>query len=212
MDPQPSGHDQFVQPLDPASLRVAVISHLEDAFGPHSGKGSVTFLGTEAIEVLRFGPLPDGLIRYATVGMSVHAMSSAGAGTVDPAGPRAELLLSLRARPGTSHPGVLRSLAILASTPAVEGVVVGPGASLTLGEPLCEGSSAVAVLVAEPGGLVPDLAVAGAVAPVQFLPLLPLTAAEAEFKRVHGAAALEERWLAYGTDLRDPARSSVALD
>jgi hypothetical protein len=107
---------------------------------------------------------------------------------------------------------VLRSLAILASTPAVEGVVVGPGASLTLGEPLCEGSSAVAVLVAEPGGLVPDLAVAGAVAPVQFLPLLPLTAAEAEFKRVHGAAALEERWLAYGTDLRDPARSSVALD
>jgi hypothetical protein len=212
MNPQPSGHDHFVQPLDPARSRVAVIAHLEAAFGPHSGKGSVTFLGTESIDVLRFGPLPDGLIRYATVGMSTHPMSSAGAGTVDPAGPRAELLLSLRARPGSSHPGVLRSLAMLASSPAVEGVLIGPGASLTLGEPLFEGSSAVAVLVAEPGGLVGDLALAGAVSPVRFLPLLPLTAEEAAFKRVHGAAALEERWLAYGTDLRDPARTSVLLE
>ena len=139
-------------------------------------------------------------------------MSSAGAGTLDPAGPRAELVLSMRARPGGSHPGVLRSLAILASSPAVEGVVIGPGASLTLGEPLFEGSSAVAVLVAEPGGLVSDLVLPGAVAPVQFLPLLPLTAEEAAFKRVHGAEALEERWLAYGTDLRDPARASVSLE
>ena len=70
----------------------------------------------------------------------------------------------------------------------------------------------MAVLVAEPGGLVEDLVLAGAVAPVRFLPLLPLTAEEAAFKRVHGAAALEERWLAYGTDLRDPARSSVLLE
>ncbi len=201
-----------MQPFDPAASRVAVISHLEDALGPHSGKGSVTFLGTETIDVLRFGPAPDGLIRYATVGMSVHPMSSAGAGTVDPAGPRAELLLSLRARPGSGHPGVLRSLAILASSPAVEGVVIGPGASLSLGEPLCTGSSAVAVLVGEPGGLVEELALPGAIAPVQFLSLLPLTAEEAAFKREHGAAALEERWLAYGTDLRDPARSSVPLD
>lgn len=186
--------------------------HLEAALGPHSGKGTVTFLGTETIDVLRFGPAPDGLIRYATVGMSMHPMSSAGVGTVDPAGPRAELLLSLRARPGASHPGVLRSLAILASSPAVEGVVIGPGASLTLGEPLVEGSSAMAVLVAEPGGLVADLVLEGAVSPVRFFPLLPLTAQEAAFKRIHGAAALEERWLAYGTDLRDPARSSVLLE
>lgn len=201
-----------MQPQSPLNARVAVIAHLEAAFGPHSGKGSVTFLGTESIDVLRFGTAPDGLIRYATVGMSLHPMSSAGVGTVDPAGPRAELLLSLRARPGSAHPGVLRSLAILASSPAVEGVVIGPGASLTLGEPLVEGSTAVAVLVAEPGGLVEDLVLEGAVSPVRFLPLLPMTAEEAAFKRVHGAAALEERWLAYGTDLRDPARSSVLLE
>jgi hypothetical protein len=29
---------------------------------------------------------------------------------------------------------------------------------------------------------------------------------------VHGAGALQERWLANGTDLRDPGRGSVRLD
>ncbi len=216
MPAQLSGHDQFVQPFaspfDPAAATLAVIAHLEAALGPHSGKGSVTFLGTQPIDVLRFGPAPDGLMRYATVGMCREPMSSAGAGTIDPAGPRAELLLSLRARPGTGHPGILRSLAIIASAPAVEGVMLGAGASLTLGEPLFAGSAATAVLVGEPGGLVADLELPGAVKPVQFLPLLPLLPAEAAFKRLHGAEALEERWLAYGTDLRDPAREAVCLD
>lgn len=48
--------------------------------------------------------------------------------------------------------------------------------------------------------------------PVRFLPLLPMTPSEAAWKRVHGAAALQERWLAHGTDLRDPLRTSVRLD
>ncbi len=172
----------------------------------------MTFLGVQQIDVLRYGPDPDGLMRYATVGMSREPMSSAGAGTVDPAGPRAELLLSLRSVPGAGHPGILRTLATLASSPAVEGVVIGPGASLTLGQPLFDGSRATAVLVGEPGALVPDLTVPGVAAPVRFLPVLPLLAVEAAWKRVHGAEALEERWLAYGTDLRDPARLAVPLD
>ncbi len=67
------------------------------------------------------------------------------------------------------------------------------------------------MLVAEPGGLVGDLVLPGAVAPVQFLPIAAADAEEAAFKRLHGAEALEERWLAYGTDLRDPARASVSL-
>lgn len=212
MPRQPSGHDRIVQPFDPASAVVSVIAHLVAAFGPHSGKGSVTFLGAEPIDVLRFGPAPDGLMRYATVGMCREPMSSAGAGTIDPAGPRAELVLSLRVHPGGTHAGVLRSLAILASAPAVEGVLLGPGASLTLGEPLFAGSRAVAVLVGEPGGLVADLQLPGAVQPVRFLPLLPLLPEEAAFKRAHGGEALEERWLAYGTDLRDPDRPAVRLD
>ncbi|MET9931075.1 suppressor of fused domain protein, partial [Streptomyces sp. NPDC006324] len=52
----------------------------------------------------------------------------------------------------------------------------------------------------------------GAMDPVRFLPLLPMTSNEAAWKRVHGAQALEERWLACGTDLRDPLRRSVPLD
>ncbi len=202
----------FNTPFDDTAALVAVTSHLEAALGPSSGRGSVTFLGTRPLDVLRFGPTPDGLMRYASVGMSREAMSSAGVGTLDPAGPRAEVLLSLRVRPGSSHQGILRSLAIIASAPAVEGVMLGPGASLTLGEPLFTGSAATAVLVGEPGGLVADLELVGAVQPVRFLPLLPLMAEEAAFKREHGAAALEERWLAYGTDLRDPDRKAVPLD
>ena len=48
--------------------------------------------------------------------------------------------------------------------------------------------------------------------PVRFLPLLPMTPNEAAWKRVHGAEALEERWLEHGTDLRDPLRAGVPLD
>jgi hypothetical protein len=66
------------------------------------------------------------------------------------------------------------------------------------------------VLVGTPGGLVPDLAVAGA-ARVEFFPLLPMTPNEAAWKRVHGAAALEQRWLAAGVDVRDPERAAVDL-
>lgn len=87
-----------------------------------------------------------------------------------------------------------------------------PGASLDVGAPLWDGAPFSSVLVAEPGGLVEDLELDEPMDPVQFLPLLPMTANEAAWKRVHGAGALQERWLARGTDLRDPLRSAVALD
>jgi len=38
-----------------------------------------------------------------------------------------------------------------------------------------------------------------------------MTAAEAAWKRVHGAAALQERWLSQRVDLRDPRRAAVGL-
>jgi hypothetical protein len=91
-----------------------------------------------------------------------------------------------------------------------EGVVVGAGAGLDLGEPLWDGARFTAVLVGAPGGLVPDLPLEDD-EPVRFLPLLPMTPNEAAWKRVHGAAALEERWLAQGLDLRDPARREADL-
>ena len=88
--------------------------------------------------------------------------------------------------------------------------VVAPGAGLDLGEPLWDGGGFTAVLVAEPGGLVADLPLDGQ-QPVRFLPLLPMTPNEAAWKRVHGAAALEERWLAQELDLRDPHRPEADL-
>ena len=186
--------------------------------GPISGRASVTFVGTDRIEVLRFtGVDAEGseLTRYATLGMACHPMTDPSAQVADPVGaPRAELVLSL----GRPHDDVFRRLAVLAAVPFVEGLVVVPGASLDLGLPLWDGAGFSAVLVAEPGGLVPDLDLdehlAGEVAgtaPVQFFPLLPMSAHETAWKGANGAAALQERWLAAGTDLRDPDRAAVAL-
>jgi Suppressor of fused protein (SUFU) len=192
---------------DPDSVLVVVEAHLVAVLGEDSGRAGVSFLGTERVDVLRFGPDADGLVRYATLGMSRAPMGDPGADLVLEDGPRAELLLSVRGRQDSA----LRRLAVLAASPAVEGVVVSPGAGLDLGEPLWDGGRFTAVLVGEPGGLVPDLPIEEGRQPVIFLPLLPMTANEAAWKRVHGAAALEERWIAQGTDLRDPARPEVQL-
>ena len=194
--------------LDPDGVLLLVEAQLLSAFGQDSGRAGVSFLGTERIDVLRFGPDPDGLVRYATLGMSRHPMGDPGAALVAAHGPRAELLLTVR----DLHDSVLRRLAVLAASPAVEGVVVVPGAGLDVGEPLWDGAPFTAVLVAEPGGLVPDLVLEEGEEPVQFLPLLPMTPGEAAFKRVHGAAALQELWLRHGTDLRDPLRAQVPLE
>ncbi|PWI43977.1 suppressor of fused domain protein [Streptomyces sp. ICBB 8177] len=190
-------------------------ARLRAALGEPDARAAVTFLGTERIEVLRFtggGAGPDrDVVRYATLGMSREPMSDPTSPTADPVrGPRAELVLSVRAgRADTDK--ALRPLAVLAASPQVEGVIVAPGGSLDLGEPLWPGAPFSAVLVGEPGGLVEDLELDEPMDPVRFFPLLPMTPDEAAWKRVHGAAALQERWLATGTDLRDPLRAGVDL-
>lgn len=191
-------------------LPALVEERLCSVFGAPDARAAVTFVGADRIEVLRFA---DGdLLRYATLGMSAQPMADPLATAVDPVrGPRAELLLTVRAGAADTA-GVLRPLAVLAASPQVEGVVVAPGNSLDVGEPLWPGAPFSAVLVGEGGGLVDDLVLEEPMDPVRFLPLLPMTAHEAAWKRVRGAAALQERWLAAGTDLRDPGRGSVALD
>jgi hypothetical protein len=183
-----------------------VEAHLSSVLGSDSGRAGVSFLGTEQIDVVRFGPDTDGLVRYATVGMSRSPMADPGAELVAQHGPRAELVLSVRG----GQDSVLRRLATVAASPAVEGVVILPGAGLDLGEPLWDGARFTAVLVGAPGGLVPDLPLYGD-EPVRFLPLLPMTPNEAAWKRVHGAEALEQRWVAQGLDLRDPERPETDL-
>jgi hypothetical protein len=195
-----------------------VEARLSTALGDPDARAAVTFLGTERIEVLRFvdprdrDPQGRDLVRYATLGMSAQPMADPAEALADPVkGPRAELVLSVRAGLADTDK-VLRKLAVLAASPQVEGVIVAPGGSLDLGEPLWPGAPFSSVLVAESGGLVPDLELAAPLDPVRFLPLLPMTPNEAAWKRVRGAAELQERWLSAGTDLRDPLRRSVQLD
>ena len=197
-----------------ADVLPLVEARLRTALGEPDARAAVTFLGTDRIEVLRFsgGAAGEGIVRYATLGMSAQPMTDPTASLADPLkGPRAELVLSIR--PGVADTDkVLRPFAVLAASPQVEGLVVAPGASLDVGEPLWPGAPFTSVLVAEPGGLVEDLDLDEPLEPVRFLPLLPMTPNEAAWKRVHGAAALQERWLTGGTDLRDPSRKSVSLD
>ncbi|MER7043580.1 suppressor of fused domain protein [Streptomyces jumonjinensis] len=195
-----------------AEVLALVEARLCTALGEPDARAAVTFLGTDRIEVLRFTDRDGGLVRYATLGMSAHPMTDPTAAVADPVkGPRAELILTVRAGSADTDK-VLRPLAVLAASPQVEGVVVAPGASLDTGDPLWPAAPFTSVLVAEPGGLVADLELAAPMDPVRFLPLLPMTPNEAAWKRVHGARELRERWLARGTDLRDPLRGSVALD
>ncbi|MER6016111.1 suppressor of fused domain protein [Streptomyces bluensis] len=193
-----------------ADVLPLVEARLRSALGEPDARAAVTFLGADRIEVLRF--TEDDIVRYATLGMSAHPMADPTAVVADPVrGPRAELVLTVRRGAGADTDKVLRPLAVLAASPQVEGVVVAPGASLDVGGPLWPGAPFTSVLVAESGGLVEDLELDAPAEPVRFLPLLPMTPNEAAWKRVHGAQALQERWLADGTDLRDPSRRPVSL-
>lgn len=183
-----------------------VQAHLIDEFGPETGRAAVSFVGVEPIEILRFGPASDGpaagLVRYATLGMSRRPMTDPGA-TVLHGGPRVEVVLTLRGgRDEVSGP-----LAVLAAMPAVEGVVVAPGATYDLGGPLWPGGEFTGVLV---GG--PVLAELPTIdQPVRFLGLDPITALEQAYKRVHGPDALRSLWEDQGLDPRDPRRAPARL-
>ncbi|MFJ3087360.1 MULTISPECIES: suppressor of fused domain protein [unclassified Streptomyces] len=193
-----------------AEILALVEARLRTALGEPDARAAVTFLGTDRIEVLRF--IDGDIVRYATLGMSDRPMSDPTAVVADPLkGPRAELVLSVRGGLADTDQ-VLRKLAVLAASPQVEGLIVAPGASLDVGEPLWPGAPFTSVLVAESGGLVEDLELEEPLEPVRFLPLLPMTHNEAAWKRVRGAQELQEKWLSQGTDLRDPLRHSVVLD
>jgi hypothetical protein len=181
-----------------------VEAHLLSVLGGESGRASVSFVGTDRVDVVRFGPDVDGLVRYVTLGMSRLPMTDGGADHLAVDGPRAELLLTVRG----GQDSVLHPLAVLAASPAVEGLVIRAGARLDLQAPLWAGAAYTSVLVGEPGGGVPSLDDPA----VDIFPLLPMTANENAWARVHGSDALVERWLHQGTDLRDPRRAAVALD
>ncbi|GAB2929293.1 suppressor of fused domain protein [Rhodococcus aerolatus] len=189
-----------------SEVGAAVTAHLAAHLGADPVRASVTFLGVDPLEVLRFGPDDDGLVRYATLGCSERPMGDAADVVHDPVrGPRAELVLTVRG----GVDGVLRSLAVLAATPVVEGLVLVPDALLDLSEPLWDGAAFTAVLLG--AGALPDVVLPEPADPVAFLAVVPVTATEAAWVRLRGADALREAWAEAGVDTTDPARSAVSL-
>jgi hypothetical protein len=187
-----------------------VLAAVEAALGEHFAqrpqRASVSFLGVEPIEVLRFEPVP-GERAYVTLGMSRHPMTGAGELVRAADGPRAELMLHLR-DPADHYADAWRKLAILAAAPAVEGVVHAPGLSVDLGEPLAPGSSCTGVLIGES----PLADIEAGEGLVSVLSATPATSTELAWCRVHGSAALLERWSSAGVDLLDAGRRAVRLD
>jgi hypothetical protein len=184
------------------------ILHLvEAAYRQHfeivPARASVSFLGLDPIEILRY---PDGRQdHYLSLGMSRYPMSDPGEIVIEAeSAPRAELLLSAVGRPDM----LWRNLAVLAAAPAVEGAVYQVGNRVDLGEPLCPGSRCTGGVLAV-AGLQP-ITVPGAAA-VQILRVQPATQTELAWARVHGSEQLQQRWLAAGTDLADLTRDPVEL-
>src|SRR5574340_1027777 len=187
------------------SVLDSVRAHLTARIGgPEPAAASVTFLGVEQLDVLRFVPEPGDLVRYVTLGCSRHPMGDPGDMVADPIrGPRAEVVLTLRGGAGIAS-GVQRTLAVLAAAPSVEGVVLAPAALLDPGEPLWKDAPFTAVLLGRSD--IPDLALPEPADPVQFLEVVPLTGTEAAWVRLRGAGALREAWSEAGIDVRDPHR------
>ena len=191
-------------------MTTPVLAAVEAALGAHFGaapaRASVSFVGVDPIEILRFEPVP-GERAYVSLGLSRHPMTPADAAVQSVAGPRAELMLHVR-DPGDEFRDVWRRLAVLAAAPAVEGVVYSPGMSVDLGEALAPGSTCTGVVLDEsPLG---DLATPAG--PVTVLLAQPATSTELAWCRVRGAAALRELWAQQGVDGLDLARRPARLE
>ena len=120
-------------------------------------------------------------------------------------GPRAEVVLRLR-DPGPVT-GIARSLAVLAATPAVDGVVLVADALIDLGSPLWVGAPFTAVLLGRSD--IPDLQLEPPRDPVNFLSATPITATEAAWVRLKGAEAMRQAWEHDGVDVLDPNRPAA---
>ena len=185
-----------------AQVESALVEH----FGQSPVRASISFVGVDPIEVLRFEPIP-GERAYLSLGMSRHPMTSAAESIQSADGPRAELMLHV-ADPTDQFTDVWRQLAVLAAAPAVEGVVYASAMTVDLGQPLAVGSLCTGVVLA-PAAVLPVPTELGR---VDILLATPATQNELAWSRVRGSAALHERWSEHGVDLLDLARAGVDLD
>ncbi len=194
-----------------ARVRAHLTAHLSQAgIDAEPDVASVTFLGAEPIEILRFHPDAGGVVHYASLGCARHPMTDPTAMIAEPEqGPRAEVVLQLR-NPG-SITGLAHSLAVVAATPAVEGVVLAADALIDLGSPLWHNPARPAPFTAMLLGTsnIPDLPLDPPRDPVRFLAATPITATEAAWVRLKGAEAMREAWRSDGVDELDPNRPAA---
>ncbi|MCH9700085.1 MAG: suppressor of fused domain protein [Actinomycetia bacterium] len=193
---------------------IRVRAHLRDHFtrignAAEPVEASVTFLGAEPIDVLRFG-VPDtsnaDAVHYISLGCSRHPMVDPAELRADPVrGPRAEVAVALR---GTSPSGLARSLAVVAASPSVEGLILEPDALVDLETPLWQGAPFTAYLLGR--SEIDDVVLAAPLSPVTVLSAVPITPTEAAWVRLKGAGAMRDAWVQDGVDPTDPRRRAAS--
>lgn len=184
------------------TVRAGLAEHFGGA-EPVSAK--VTFLGADAIEILRFGPTGDGTYHYVSLGCSRNPMTDPMAMVSDDvAGPRAEVVVALR---GPTPTGLARSIAVLASSPVVEGLVLEPDALIDLQQPLWEPAPFNAFLLGV--GEIGEIPLPEPYPPVRILSATPITATEAAWVRLKGAEAMRLAWAQDGVDVLDQGRRAA---
>jgi suppressor of fused protein SUFU len=185
-----------------ADVRARLTAH----FGAEPDAASITFLGTQSFDVLRFGPDDDGVVHYVSLGCSREPMTDPAELAADPVrGPRAEVAVALR---GPTPAGLARSVAVVAAAPAVEGLVLAPDALVDLGSPLWAGTAFTAFLLG--GSEIDDVELTAPFDPVVVLSAVPITATEAAWVRLKGADALRDAWRTDGVDVLDQRRKASA--
>lgn len=167
-----------------SDLRSRLTAHF-DAGEPDVA--SITFLGLQPIDVLRFGPDAHGVSHYVSLGGSRHAE-----------GVPAEVVVSLRS--SATLPGLARSVAVVAAAPAVEGLVLTAEALVDLGQPLWHYAPFTAVLLTR--------SEIEAIDGVEFVAATPITPTEAAWVRLKGVDAMRRAWREDGVDVLDPARTA----
>jgi hypothetical protein len=192
-----------------SGLTERVRAHLDAYFRDGDpAAASVTFLGAEPIDVLRYRV--GDVASYVSLGCSRHPMVDPTSMLADPElGPRAEVVLRLRHSEAIT--GLARSLAVIAASPAVEGVVLAADALVDLSGPLWSSPTSrapfTAVLLGDSD--IAQLALEPPRDPVRFLSATPITATEAAWVRLKGAEAMREAWRADGVDVLDPNRPAA---
>ncbi|UQX89700.1 suppressor of fused domain protein [Jatrophihabitans telluris] len=185
-----------------------VLAVVEAAYRQHfevaPSRASVSFVGVEPIEILRYSEGDSD--HYVSLGMARFPMADPSESIVDErTAPRAELHLIARGRPDR----LWRNLAVLAAAPAVEGAVFSAGGRVDLGEPLATSSRCTGFVLVE--STLGSVRYPG-VADVQFLQAIPATANELAWSRIHSVEALLARWESASVDLEEIFRDAVPLD